>query len=215
MLWSLAAFKATFSRKLAQEFGGLSKAEESFMVNVCSRDFLNYVKVERGFLYDDQAPDERALRYLEYLMEEKPITYVAMVDEWFPVWALKWRQRVKLASEREFDEKLVQRIERETQPLVKHPIFEEARRFALGSLIKSGEICFTDTLSEMLIKNILFTMLTRSGNAEEIKNVLERNPILLFNEITSRVRALARFKGPLIAVRFERVIFGNESWYLY
>ncbi|MEM0023051.1 MAG: hypothetical protein QW407_04970 [Thermofilaceae archaeon] len=209
---SLAAFKATFAKKIAQEFGKMSDPEESFMTSVCSRDFLNYVKVEKDFLYDD-SPDEAAMRYVEYLMEERPIVYVSLVDEWFPIWAMKWRQRVKLADDKDFDEKLMQKIEQGTRPFFNLPLFEEAKRFALGSLVKSGEVCFTDTLSETIVKNILFMMVSRSNGADEVIKALERNPILLLNEVTRRVKALARFKGPLIAVRFENVIFNNEAWW--
>ncbi len=215
MRWSVSALTSTLARRMEQEFGRLSEAERTFMTRICARDLLNYVKVEKGFLYGEQPPDEAALRYLEFLMEERPTAYVLLVDEWFPVWALKWRQRVKLASEREFDEKLVERIERAAQPFVNLPLYEEARKFALGSLIKSGEVCFTDSLSEMVVKNILYSMVMRASGAEEVRGALERNPLLLLNEITKRVRALARFGGPLVALRFEKIIFGGEAWSLY
>jgi len=207
--WGVAAYRAVFARRIAQEFGGVSKAEESFMADVCSRDFLNYVKVEKGFLYDEHSPDERALYYIGYLMEERPVEFVALLEEWFPVWALKWRQRVKLAAKSDFDEKLQQRIEQSIRPFLNTQVFEEAKRFTLGSLIKSGEVCFTDTLSETVVKNVLYTFVSRSSGAEEVKRTLERNPALLLDEIVRRVKALSKFKGPLIAVRFERVIGSN------
>lgn len=209
---SLAVLRATIAKKIAQEFGGMSEPEESFMTSVCGRDFLNYLKVEKGFLYDG-SPDEAAIKYVEYLMEERPILYVALVDEWFPIWAMKWRQRVKLAGDKDFDEKLMQRIEQNTRPFTTLPLFEEAKRFALGSLVKNGELCFTDTLSDTIVKNILYVMVARSNGADEVIKALERNPLLLLSEVIKRVKALARFRGPLIAVRFENVIFNNEAWW--
>lgn len=205
-MWSAAALRATLARKIAQEFGGMSELEESFMTGVCGRDFINYIKVERDLLYDEQFSDDRALHYIEYLMEERPIAFAATVDEWFSLWALKWRQRVKLATKNDFDEELLRKIESEIQPFTSLRSFEEAKRFALGSLVKSREVCFTDTLSEITVKGVLYAMVTRSGGAEEVKRALERNPIILLNEITKRVKALSSFKGPVIAVRLERVI---------
>ncbi|MCS7104409.1 MAG: hypothetical protein NZ954_02430 [Thermofilaceae archaeon] len=208
------ALRTLLSKKISWEFGRVSRAEESFMTSVSARDFLNYVKVEQGFLYDNQAPEERAIYYIEDLIERKPFLLSSILDDWFTVWAMKWKQRVKLASDKDVDEELVKRIEQETKLFIGLPVFEEAKRFALGSLVKNGEVCFTDTLSEVVVKNTLFSMVVRAGSSEDVRKTLDRNPIFLLNEISKRVKMLSKFKGPLVALKFERVIFSEEPWFM-
>ncbi len=209
-----AALRGVLARKIAAEFGGMSKSEESFMVGVSVRDFINFVKVDRGFLYDEYAPDERAEAHIESLMEMKPAALASMLDEWFTLWALKWRQRVKLAAKGDYDEEYAKRLEQAVKPFVDLPLYAEAKRFALGSLIKSGEVCFTDLLSDVVVKNSIYSMVSR-GSSEEVRRVLERNPLLLINEVTNRVKAMARFKGPLVALKLERVVFEDGGLWLY
>jgi hypothetical protein len=208
-----AALREILARKVALEFGGMSKSEESFMVGVSARDFLNYVKVERGFLYDDYAPDERAEAYVENLMEAKPLVLASMLDEWFMLWAVKWRQRVKLAAKGDVDEEYARRVEQAARPFADTPLYAEAKRFALGSLVKSGEVCFTDLLSDIVVKSTLYFMVSRASG-DEVRWALERNPVLLLSEITKRVRSMAKFKGPLVALKLERVVFEDKGFWL-
>lgn len=210
---TMAALRRILARKVEMEFGRMSVGEESFMVGVSARDFINFVKVEKGFLYDEYMPDERAEAYIESVMETKPLALTAMLDEWFMLWAMKWRQRVKLAAKGEVDEEQAKRVEQATSPFLNSPLYAEAKRFALGSLIKSGEVCFTDLLSDMVVKSTLFSMVSRA-NSEEVRRSLERNPTLLLNEIVRRVKAMASFRGPLVMLRLERVVLEDRGlWY--
>lgn len=201
------------ARKVALEFGRMSRSEESFIVGVSARDFLNFVKVDKGFLYDEYAPEERAEAYVENLMEVKPLALASMLDEWFMLWAVKWRQRVKLAAKSDTDEEQAKRIEQAVKPFTGTPLYAEAKRFALGSLVKSGEICFTDLLSDIVVKGAIYYLASRAGS-DEAQKMLERNPLILLDEITKRVKSMAKFKGPLVALKLERVVFEDGSFWL-
>lgn len=205
-----AALVTMLSRKLVSEFGDLNRAEKKFMVRVSTEDFLNYVKVEQGFIYD-YSPDERASFYLEVLSEREPLKLSYLLDEWFSVWALKWRQRVRLAMGEVEDGALIEKMRRRTAALVGLPMVGEARRFALGSLIRNGEVCFTNLLSDSVVRGVLYHMLSRANSSEEVKKALERNPTLLLDEIIKRVRSIVKYKGPLVTLRLEMALLGDEG----
>ncbi|RLE86520.1 MAG: hypothetical protein DRJ96_00630 [Thermoprotei archaeon] len=205
-----AALATMLSRRLINEFGNLNRAERSFMLRVSTEDFFNYVKVEQGFIYD-YSPDERASFYLEVLSEREPLKLAHLLDDWFSVWALKWRQRVRLAMGDREDESLVEKIRRRTAALQGLPIIGEAKRFALGSLIRSGEVCFTNLLSDSVVRGALYHMLNRASSPEEVKRALERNPALLLDEVIKRVRSLVKYKGPLVTLKLEIALFSDEG----
>jgi len=209
-----SVLREVFSRRLAEEFGNLSKSELELMLRVSSRDFLNYIKVKQGYLYEEEA-DDRAQAYIENLVDEAPLVFLKMIDEWFDVWAMKWRQRVKLVmGPEEEDEKRGLEVKSKTDPFFKQlPSLDEAVRFALGSLILNGETCFTDLLSESTVRNALFYMVTRASSPEDVVRVLEKNPALLLDEIVKRVKNMSRYKGPLVTLRVEVGLLQSDSGY--
>ena len=210
--WGLrVALSNALQRRIREEFGSMSRAEEGFMTRVSISDFLNYLKVDRGFIYD-YSPEERLNFYLETLAERRPATLASMLDEWFALWAAKWRQRVKLTMKGvKREEEVVRRINERTRPLMELPVAAQAKLFALGSLVRSGEVCFTDLLSESAVKGALYYMVSRASGPEVVAKVIGRNPTLLLSEVIKRVKAMARFKGPLVTLKLEQALFSEEG----
>lgn len=211
--FSNVAVRAVLARKISREFGEMSSTEVKFMTDVCTRDFINFVGVEKGFLYD-LAPDERVALYFEELVEYKPTVFASMIEEWFGLWTVKWRQRVKLGERSDIDEKLLRMVEERARPFMDLPVVREARLFALGSLIKSGEVCFTVLLSSTVVRDSLYCIASRASSPNEVRGAIERNPALLLNEIVKRVRAMAKFRGPLVTLKLERIAFNEGGAWL-
>lgn len=210
--WGLrAALANAIAQRIREEFAGMGKAEEGFMSRIALSDFLNYLEVDRGFIYD-YSPDERLEFYLESLAERRPATLAAMLEEWFVLWVSKWRQRVKLTTKSEAgEEELMRRVEEKTRAYMGLPLVAEARLFALGSLVKSGEVCFTNLLSESVLKGALYHIALHAGSADEVVRTLEKNPALLISEIVKRVKSMARFRGPLVTLKLEQALFSEEG----
>lgn len=210
--WGLrTALANAIAGRIREEFAGMGKAEEGFMSKIALSDFLNYVEVDRGFIYD-YSPDERLEFYLESLADRKPTTIATMLEEWFVLWISKWRQRVKLTMKSEVgEEELVRKIEEKTRAYMGLPLIAEARLFVLGSLVKSGEVCFTNLLSDSVLKGTLYYIASRSNSVDEVVKVLEKNPALLISEIVKRVRSMSRFKGPLVTLKLEQALFSEEG----
>ncbi|MEM1508401.1 MAG: hypothetical protein QW291_02875 [Thermofilaceae archaeon] len=210
--WGLrTALVNAIAGRIREEFAGMGKTEEGFMSKIALSDFLNYVEVDRGFIYD-YSPDERLEFYLESLADRKPTTIATMLEEWFVLWISKWRQRVKLTMKSEVgEEELMKKIEEKTRAYMGLPLIAEAKLFALGSLVKSGEVCFTNLLSDSVLKGTLYYIASRSNSLDEVVKVLEKNPVLLISEIVKRVRSMSRFKGPLVTLKLEQALFSEEG----
>lgn len=207
-----ATLAAILGRKLLSEFGSLNMAERNLMLKVSVEDFLNYIKVDRGFIHE-YSPNERAEFYIEVLSDRAPLTLMRVIDDWFDVWAFKWRQRVRLVMDEEEDSSINVRVREKTDPLVRElRVVREARRFALGSLIRSGEVCFTNLLAESVVRGVLYYMLQRASSSREVREALERNPTLLLDEIIRRVKSMSKYKGPLVTLRVEAAMFSEEGF---
>ena len=199
------------NRYLRKKFEGLSKVELDFMSEVARADFLNYVMTQEDFLYEDNA-ERLALDAIIYYIEEEPFRIDALLSEWLDVWSWKWKQRVKLVlkedpnlakAEEMFNQRLGPVI-----PKVKN--YEWFRKFAIGSLINIKEVCFTNLLSDSIVKGVLFKI-AKSLPPEKTVQVIEKNPLFVLGEIVNRVKELKTFKGNLVVVRLNSSFFKDNK----
>lgn len=205
---SYSTLKTVISHYLTKSFTGLSEQEADFMSDIATQDFLNYIAVEKDILYDSDS-SLRVLSYISNLMEEKPLDLDKILSEWLEVWIIKWKQRVKLVmGEDSQDAKAMKNLEDKVTPIM-NKLGDEVqafRKFTIGSLIASREVCFTNLMADMVVKEILFKIAS-SQNIAEAQDFVRTNPVFILNEIVKRVKELSRFKGNLIVVKINPAFF--------
>ncbi len=203
-----STLKSIVSHYITRSFSDLTQQEVEFMSDVATQDLINYLAVKYDFLYD---PDYayKSLVLASKLAEEKPLEFDSILSDWIEIWSLKWRQRVKLVmSDDPENIKAVQRLEDKVSPIL-NSLGDEAitlRKFAIGSLIKSGEVCFTNLMSDMVLKEVIYKIAINQPADESVKFV-RSNPVFVVNELVRRVREISQFKGNLIVVRVNPSFF--------
>lgn len=200
--------KLVIQRYLPRFFYNLSQQELDFMGDVAREDFANYAAYTRGVL-TEPTYREVALSYLSLLAEDNPLAFDRMLSSWMEVWSIKWGQRVKLVlSEDQREEEVLQAIDKKASKLVPllGDLYPHLTRFAIGSLISNGEVCFTNLLADTVVKEVL-AKLASSMSVEKAANFAKSNPVFLLSEIVQRARALARYKGNLIVLKVNPSFF--------
>ena len=215
MAWAAAGegfLRSVLKRYILGQFPELSPQELDFMLGVALQDLLNYVAYRGGYIYDADYR-ERAVEQLSELAERDPLQFDSLLTELIEVWGIKWRQRVKLilagnqesSRESETVEKAVGRL----IPLLGE-LYPWLLRFAVGSLIANGEVCFTNLVAETIVKESLFKLAT-SMQPEEAAKFVERNPAFILGEIVRRARGTAQYKGNLVVVRVNPSFFEESG----
>jgi len=186
----------------------LSAPELELMGGVAISDFKNYLKVEWGLLGEDNS-DEDLEFLLERYMEEGRID--EKVSSWIVPWVSKWRERVKLVwDEKEFKRKSINEQLEEVTPLISAiPKVNELKELIIGSLIKSGELCFTNLIADNIIKGEVYRLVKSVGSREGALKFLHENPLFLLQACIARVKVLARSKGPAVVLHVDRRILAE------
>jgi len=203
-----STLKSIVSHYIARYFSDLTQQEVEFMSDVATQDLVNYLAVKFDFIGD---PDYsyKSLALASKLAEENPLEFDSLVNEWAEIWVLKWRQRVKLVmSDDPENTKAVQRLEEKVGPIL-DVLGDEAtefKKFAIGSLIRTGEVCFTNLMAEMVVKEIFFKIAS-SQRGDEAVNFIKSNPVFVINEVVKRVKELGQFRGNLVVVRINPAFF--------
>jgi len=184
----------------------ISELESKLMANVALRDFKNYLKVTEGFLGDVDSDYKVQVLICDYL-EKSPATLRGVLEEWLDYWTVKWKQRVKLAW-RDEELKSGQKTFTTTESVWrKIPRRRELKELIIGSLISHKEICFTDIVSESLIRSVLYKYMTSLRDNEKVLSFVERNPVTLLNDVLAHVEKLVRTRGPLVVLRVNKKLF--------
>ncbi|MCD6209029.1 MAG: hypothetical protein J7J67_02445 [Thermoproteales archaeon] len=209
-LWRNNSLKVVIFRLLAKKIEGLSTPENQTMSEIAVKDFLNYYKTTRNLL-GIPGSSENAKYMLEDELEEHPIEMIKEIEEWLDNWLIKWRQRVKLTLSPIKEEKDIQKMEMQIAPVMSRLTFiEELRDIVIGSLVKSGEICFTDLLADNIIKAALMSVAQYYTNKNKMIQVLEKNPHIILEAVLKKVKSIKNFKGPLVTIRIEKRLFRDS-----
>lgn len=205
---SHSTLKSIISHYLSKIFPDISQQEADFMSDVAVEDFINYVSVQNNFLYDNDF-SIKTLNYITFLAKEDPFKMDKILSEWLEVWILKWKQRVKLVmSDDPESTKSIKTLEDKVSPLVNN-LGEDLvyfKKFAIGSLVMQGEVCFTNLMADMVVKEVLFKVAS-SQNTDEALKFVRANPLFIINELVKRVKEVSRFKGNLVVVRINPAFF--------
>ena len=177
------------------------------VLQVACQDFTNYLKFQWE-LVGKEANNFELVEKMEQLFKENPQELEAFLTVWIGIWLKKWKERVKLLIGNQNQNKWnkVAKTLANAEPLwrnLQHK--QEVMEIVVATLIKNGEICGTEILSENLLKMELGEKATQSVNEkEQILNVL--------NNSLRKAREMAQSRGPLIFVKIDKGYYspGNE-----
>ncbi len=174
------------------------------VLQVACEDFLNYLKFHWEILGKEASQCE-AVDKLEALVRENRAELESFLAVWINIWFKKWKERVKLLIGKESGNKWgrVSKTLNNAEPLwrkLEHK--QETKEIVIATLIKNGEICGTEILSDNLIKMELGEKRTQSLNDTE-------RVFAAVNNALRKGRDMSQSRGPLIFVKIDKGYYGT------
>jgi hypothetical protein len=169
------------------------------VLQVASQDFTNYLKYHWGLIGKEGNNCELAER-IEQFFRENPTELEAYLTVWTGIWLKKWKERVKLLIGNQNANKWnkISKTLSNAEPLwrrLEHK--QEIMEIVVYTLLKNGEICGTEILSENLLKMEL--------GEKNNQSLSEKEQILTaLNNSLRKAREMAQSKGPLIFVKIDK-----------
>jgi hypothetical protein len=173
------------------------------VLQVACEDFTNYAKFHWGLMGKETSQLELTDK-LEHIFREDRDELEEFVNVWIGIWFKKWKERVKLLIGEDSASKWnkVTKTLNNAEPLWrKLEGKQEIRELIATTLIKNGEICGTEILSENLLKLELGEK--RVQCLSEIERVL-----IAVNNALQKGRNMALSRGPLIFVKIDKGYYG-------
>jgi hypothetical protein len=176
------------------------------VLQVACEDFLNYLKFHWG-LMGKEASQCEAVDKLEALMRENRAELEQFLAVWISIWFKKWKERVKLLIGEESGNKWskVSKTLNNAEPFWrKLERKQEIREIVITTLIKNGEICGTEILSENLLKMEL--------GEKRVQSLSDKERVFAaVNNALRKGRDMAQSRGPLIFVKIDKGYYGTTS----
>jgi hypothetical protein len=176
------------------------------VLQVACEDFMNYLKFHFGLVGKEGSQCELVDK-LECLFKEDREELEGFLTVWIGMWFKKWKERVKLLIGEETANKWsrVSKTLNNAEPFwrkLEHK--QEIREVVITTLIKNGEICGTEILSENLLKMEL--------GEKRVQCLSDRERVLFaLNNALRKGRDMAQSKGPLIFVKIDKGYYGNTN----
>ena len=176
------------------------------VLQVACEDFLNYLKFHWGLMGREASQCEVVDKLDAFLRENKP-ELEQFLAVWINIWLKKWKERVKLLIGEESASKWskVSKTLNNAEPFWrKLERKQEIREVVVTTLIKNGEICGTEILSENLLKMELGEKRVQSlSDAERV--------FVALNNALRKGRDMAQSRGPLIFVKIDKGYYNSAS----
>ena len=176
------------------------------VLQVACQDFTNYLKFHWN-LIGKEANQCELVEKLEKLFKEDASELDAFLTVWTSIWFKKWKERVKLligdqnASRWNKNSKSISNAEPIWKRL-EHK--QELQDIVITTLVKNGEICGTEILSENLIKMEL--------GEKRVQDLSDKERVFtVLNEALRKAREMAQSKGPLIFVKIDKGYYNAPS----
>ncbi len=176
------------------------------VLQVACQDFTNYLKFHWN-LIGKEASQCELVEKLEKLFKENAAELEEFLTIWTGIWLKKWKERVKLligdqnASKWNKVTKTLNNAEPFWKQLERK---QEVQEVVVATLIKNGEICGTEILSENLLKMEL--------GEKRVRNLKDKERILVaVNSTLRKARDMAQSKGPLIFVKIDKGYYGRTN----
>lgn len=199
--------KAMLVEKLADADSNLDiGGSDRKVLQVACEDISNYLKYHWN-LIGNTANQCELVEQLEKLFRENPEELEEFLTVWTGMWFKKWKERVKLIIGSQRANKWAEASKRikNAEPLWKkleHK--QELREIVAATLIKNGEICGTEVLSENLLKMELGRKQSQRLNDKE-------RVFSIVNRALRRARNMAQSKGPFIFVKIDRGYYSTTK----
>ncbi len=176
------------------------------VLQVACQDFTNFLKFHWNLIGREASQCELVER-LEAIFKEDSSELEAFLTVWIGIWFKKWKERVKLL----IGEQNASRWNKISKTLVNaEPLWkkiehkQELQEIIITTLLKNGEICGTDILSENLLKMEL--------GEKRVQELNEREQVFtIVNEALRKAREMAQSKGPLIFVKVDKGYYNLPS----
>ncbi|MDX1813866.1 MAG: hypothetical protein R3319_03660 [Candidatus Bathyarchaeia archaeon] len=177
------------------------------VLHVACQDFTNFLKFHWN-LIGKEASQCELVEKLEKLFKEDPAELEEFLTVWTGIWLRKWKQRVKLLIGKQNADKWRKASKnlRNAEPLWnKVERKQEMQEVVVATLIKNGEICGTEILSENLIK--------MEFGGKRVKNLKDTERIFtVVNNALRKARGMAQSQGPLIFVKIDKGYYGTTNY---
>jgi hypothetical protein len=177
------------------------------VLQVACQDFTNYLKCHWD-LIGKEANNCELVERMEQFFKENPAELEAFLTVWTGIWLRKWKERVKLliGNQNQNRWSKVSKTLNNAEPIwrrLEHK--QEIMEVVVSTLVKNGEICGTEILSENLLKMELGERSNQSLNEkEQILNAL--------NNSLRKAREMAQSKGPLIFVKIDKGYYSAGNY---
>jgi hypothetical protein len=169
------------------------------VLQVACQDFTNYLKFHWN-LMGKEAGQCELVEKLENIFKEDSAELDAFLIVWIGIWFKKWKQRVKLLIGEQNANKWnkISKTLSNVEPIwkrIEHK--QELQEMVVSTLVKNGEICGTEILSENLLKMEL--------GEKSVEKLSDKERIFtVVNEALRKAREMAQSKGPLIFVKIDK-----------
>jgi hypothetical protein len=176
------------------------------VLQVACQDFTNFLKYHWD-LIGKRASQCELVEKLEKLFKENPAELEEFLTVWIGIWLKKWKERVKLLIGNQNAnkwKKVSKTLKNAQQFWEKVERKQEVQEVVVATLIKNGEICGTEILSENLLK-----MELGEKRMKQLKDT-ER----LFTAVNTslrKAREMAQSRDPLIFVKIDKGYYGTAS----
>lgn len=176
------------------------------VLQVACEDFTNYAKFHWELIGRETSQLELTEK-LEQLYREDRQELEEFLSVWIGVWFKKWKERVKLL----IGEESAQKWNRVSKTISNAEPFwrklerkQEIKELIVGTLVKNGEICGTEILSENLLKMEL--------GEKRVQFLSDAERVLIaLNNALRKGRDMAQSKGPLIFVKIDKGYYGAAN----
>jgi len=176
------------------------------VLQVACQDFTNFLKFHWD-LIGKEASQCELVEKLEKLFKEDPAELEEFLAVWVGIWLRKWKERVKLLIGRQNANKWkkVSKALSSAEPLWrKVERKQELQEVVVATLIKNGEICGTEILSENLLKMEL--------GEKRVRKLEDKERIFaVVNNSLRKAREMAQSRGPLIFVKIDKGYYGTVN----
>jgi hypothetical protein len=176
------------------------------VLQVACQDFTNFLKFHWD-LIGKEANQCELVEKLEKLFKESPSELEEFLAVWIGIWLRKWKERVKLliGQQKANIWRKVSKTLNNAEPLWKKvERKQELQEVVVATLIRNGEICGTEILSENLLKMELGEKRLRHMKDKE-------RTFAAVNNSLRKAREMAQSKGPLIFVKIDKGYYGSVN----
>ena len=169
------------------------------VLQVACQDFTNFLKFHWN-LIGKEASQCEVVERLESIFKEDSSELDAFLTVWIGIWLKKWKERVKLliGEQNATRWNKISKTLTNVEPMwrrIEHK--QELQEIIITTLLKNGEICGTEILSENLLKMEL--------GEKRVQDLTEREQVFtIVNEALRKAREMAQSKGPLIFVKVDK-----------